>query len=243
MNETHKLPQVLIDSVATAPLGAEGHRSRLRERFVKSGFAAFAPHEVLELLLTLAIPRRDVKPAAKALLNKFGSLKGVLEASREDLAEVEGVGEIAATAFHIIRATSELYLLQGATQEPLLNSYTALENFWRVRLSGLKHEVIEVAYLDKTYRLLPDGVERLEEGSIDAAAFNPQKLFKKALARGARYLVLAHNHPSGDLAPSAHDNALTQSLATAAKAIEIGLLDHWIIGGNGCFSYKKAGLL
>lgn len=227
----------------SAPEGAEGHRGRLRERFSRNGFSAFAPHETLELLLTLAIPRRDVKPTAKALLSKFGSLKAVLDAPAAELAKVKGMGEVAATAMSIIRSASELYLQQSAEAQPLLNDFERLEDFWKLRLGNLTHEVIEVAYLDATYRLLTDGVERLEEGSIDAAAFNPQKLFKKALTKGARYLVLAHNHPSGQCSPSAHDNSLTHSLATAAKAIEIDLLDHWIIAKDSCFSYKKSGLL
>jgi DNA repair protein RadC len=222
---------------------AAGHRARLRERFEKSGLSAFAEHEVVELLLTLCLPRHDVKPQAKSLLQKFGSLKGVLEAPIEELREVKGIGEVAPVALRIIKAAAELYLLESAGSTDVLNNYAKLEAFWRARFSGLKYEAVEVAYLDKGYRLLRNGVERLSEGNIDAAQINQQQLFKKALSAGTRYLVLAHNHPTGDIEPSAEDKELTEHLVAAARAVEIDLLDHWIVGKGGCFSFKRAGYI
>lgn len=232
--------QTLIPSAANS---AAGHRGRLRERFEKNGLSAFAEHEVVELLLTLAIPRRDVKPQARALLARFKSLKGILEAPGEALREVEGIGEVAPVALRIIRAAAELYLKESAEGEAVLNDYAKLEAFWRARLGDLKHEVVEVAYLDKAYKLMRDGVERLAEGSIDSASFSQQQLFKKALQRGARFIVLAHNHPTGDVAPSSDDRELTRRVAIAAQAVEIDLLDHWIIGQRGCYSFRRAGEL
>lgn len=232
--------QTLIPS---AVQDAAGHRSRLRERFERGGLSAFADHEVVELLLTLAIPRRDVKPQARALLSRFKSLKGILEAPIEELREVEGIGEVAPVALRIIRAAAELYLKESAEGEAVLNDYAKLEAFWRARLGDMKHEVVEVAYLDKAYKLMRDGVERLAEGSIDSASFSQQQLFKKALQRGARFIVLAHNHPTGDISPSLEDRDLTQRVAQAAKAVEIDLLDHWIVGRSGCYSFRRAGEL
>jgi DNA repair protein RadC len=229
-------PAVLLPS---AEISAEGHRSRLRQRFISGGMAAFAEHEVVELLLTLAIPRRDVKPLAKLLVSRFGSLKGVMDAPLEELAEVPGMGEVGPVAFKIIRATCERYLAEGLKEEVLLNNYHRLEEFWRMRMAGLRHEVIEIAYLDKGYRLLPQGVERLEEGAIDGATLNIQKLFRRALQLGARFIVLAHNHPSGTAEPSAADVELTERLSMAARAVEIELLDHWIITAAEVYSFRK----
>ena len=144
--------KVLISSQADS---SAGHRSRLRERFEKNGLAAFAPHEVVELLLTLCLPRHDVKPQAKALIAKFGSLKGVLEAPIEALREVEGMGEVAPVALRIIKAAAELYLLESAEGEELLNNYGKLEAFWRARMGALKYEVVEVAYLYSLMTLGP----------------------------------------------------------------------------------------
>ena len=230
----------MIPSAAT---DSAGHRGRLRERFEKNGLSAFAPHEVVELLLTLCLPRRDVKPQARALIARFGSLRGVLDAPAEALREVKGMGEVAPVALGIIKAAAELYLRESAEGTEVLNNYEKLEAFWRARLGGLRHEVVEVAYLDKAYRLMRNGVERLAEGSIDGAVVSQQQLFKKALAAGARFIVLAHNHPTGGLTPSVEDKALTERIATAAKAVEIELLDHWIIGQDGCYSFRKAGEL
>jgi len=220
-----------------------GHRARLRERFERSGLSAFAEHEVVELLLTLAIPRSDVKPQAKSLIARFGSLRGILEAPLEALREVQGVGTVAPVALRIIKAAAELYLKECAEADTVLDNYEKLEAFWRARLGELKHEVMEVAYLDKSYKLLRNGIERLAEGSIDGATFSQQALLKKALQRGARFIVLAHNHPSGDLAPSSDDRALTERVALAARAVEIDLLDHWIVTQAGCYSFRKTGML
>lgn len=231
---------ILVPSVQD---NSTGHRARLRERFERGGLEAFAEHEVVELLLTLALPRRDVKPLAKTLVARFGNLRGILEAPIEAVREVEGVGEVAPVALRIIKAAAELYLRESAEGEVVLDNYARLEAFWRARLGGLTYEVMEVAYLDKAYRLMPRGVERLAEGAVDSASFSQQQLFKRALQKGARFIVLAHNHPTGDLTPSAEDRELTVRVAGAAKAVEIELLDHWIVGQGGCFSFRRAGEL
>ncbi len=147
-----------------------GHRQRLRERFLNSGLSGFAEHEVVELLLTLCIPYRDVKPSAKALLDKFGNLRGILDAPVPDLQQVAGIGQVAPVALRIVRETATLYLQQHAEYGTALSSPHALANFWRTRLGGLKHEVFEVAFLDTAYKLIRNGVETLEEGTVDRAA-------------------------------------------------------------------------
>ncbi len=143
-----------------------GHRKRLRERFLKSGLAGFAEHEVIELLLTLAIPRSDVKQPAKALLERFGSLRGVLDAPLVELRSVTGVGEVAAVGLQVIRESATLYLQQASEGAEVLRDPQRLGDFWRMRIGALGHEVFAVAYLDSAYRLLRNGVERYPEALL-----------------------------------------------------------------------------
>jgi DNA repair protein RadC len=221
----------------------DGHRQRLRERFLKSGFAGFAEHEIVELLLTLCIPRRDVKPTAKALLQRFGSVRGILDAQVSDLQQTAGIGEVAPVALRIIRETASLYLQQQAEEVTVLASPDVLTSFWRVRLGGLKNEVFEVAYLDSGCKLLRDGVETLEEGTVDRAAVYPRRVIEAALRRGATALVCAHNHPNGDVRPSEQDKLLTRALVLASNTVQIKLLDHLIVSPDSAFSFRKEGLL
>lgn len=220
-----------------------GHRQRLRERFERSGLKGFSDHEVLELLLTLCIPRKDVKEPAKALMARFGSLRGVLDASKEQLQELDGIGEVAPVALHIIREAATLYLQESAEEGCMLDSTEALKNLFRLRLGGLKHEAFEVAFLDKSYRLLRNGIERMEDGVADRTRVYPAKVMRAALLRHAVFIVVAHNHPSGQTKPSPEDIRLTQALAESAKALELKLLDHIIVTPSGALSFLDEGLL
>ena len=220
-----------------------GHRKRLRERFLKSGLAGFAEHEVIELLLTLAIPRSDVKQPAKALLERFGSLRGVLDAPFVELRSVTGVGEVAAVSLQVIRESATLYLQQASEGAEVLRDPQRLGDFWRMRIGALGHEVFAVAYLDSAYRLLRNGVETLQEGTIDRAAVYPRRVVEAALRRQAAGLVLAHNHPNGNVAPSEHDKVLTRAIVLAAETIGLRVVDHLIVSPEETFSFRKAGLL
>lgn len=220
-----------------------GHRKRLRDRFLQSGLEGFAEHEVVELLLTLAIPCKDVKQPAKALLDRFGDLRGILDEPVEQLREVPGMANVAPVALKIIRETANLYLQQRAEVAPLLKSQEALTEFWRARLGSLTAEVFEVAYLDSGYRLLYNGVERLEEGTINRAAVYPRRVMEAALRRRAAAVVVAHNHPNGNVTPSEHDKVITKALVLAATNLDIEVVDHFIISKNNAFSFRKEGLL
>lgn len=220
-----------------------GHRQRLRERFEKSGLEGFAPHEMIELLLTLAIPRKDVKQAAKALLARFGSLRGILDAPLSELKEVPGIGQVAPVALRIIREAANLYLQQRAEEQTSFSMPEALYDFWRSRLGGLSHEVFQVAYLDSAYKLLRDGVETLEEGTVDRAIVYPRRVMEAALHRGAAAVVFAHNHPNGNVQPSEQDKVLTRALVLAATTLQIKVLDHLIVSRDEVFSFRKEGLL
>ena len=152
-----------------------GHRQRLRDKFVKSGPDSLADYELVELLLTLAIPRSDVKKPAKALLERFGSLRNILDASINDLRETPGLGQVAPVALKIVRAAATIYLQQSTETKSILRDPQHLLDFWRMRIGALQDEVFEVAYLDSGYRLLRDGVERLEEGTKARATVYPRR--------------------------------------------------------------------
>ena len=220
-----------------------GHRKRLRERFLGSGLGGFAEHEVIELLLTLAIPRSDVKQPAKALLKRFGSLRGVLDAPLSELQSVDGIGEAAAVALHVVRESAALYLRETSEGAEVLRDPGRLGDFWRMQIGALRHEVFAVAYLDSACRLLRNGVETLQEGTVDRAAVYPRSIVEAALKRQAAALVLAHNHPNGNVEPSEHDKVLTRAIVLAAETVSLRVVDHLVVSPEETFSFRKAGLL
>ena len=220
-----------------------GHRQRIRERFLKSGLAGFADYEVVELLLTLAIPRSDVKQPAKALIARFGDLRCILDAPIEELRSVSGIGTVAPVALRIIKAAATLYLQQGGEGRDSLADPIRLTEFWRMRIGSLPNEVFEVAYVDSGYCLLRDGVDRLEEGTTDRATIYPRRVVEAALKRGAAAVVLAHNHPNANLSPSEHDKVLTRAIVLAAETVNLKVVDHLIVSAEDTFSFRKAGLL
>jgi len=231
MNEDNQTPHYI------------GHRNRLRQRFIKSGFAGMADHEIIELILTLTIPRKDVKIPAKDLIKRFKTLRGILDAPPEELKKIDGMGTITPIALRIIRETATQYLYQRAEQFCILSKPEALYDFWKMRFGGLEDEVFEVAYLDSGYKLLNDGIQRLEEGTKDRAAVYPRKVMEAALKKSAVNLVFAHNHPNGNANPSEQDKILTRALVLAATTIQINVYDHLIVSIDEFFSFRKAGLL
>jgi DNA repair protein RadC len=220
-----------------------GHRQRLRGRFLKAGLDALGEHEVIELLLTLAIPRSDVKQTAKRLIKRFGNLRGILDAPVSDLQMIDGIGLVTPVALKIIRAVATLYLQQSAEGAEILLEPSRLSAFWRMRIGSLPNEVFQVAYLDSAGRLLRSGVETLEEGTIDRAAVYPRRVVESALKRGAAALVIAHNHPNGHVQPSGQDKTLTRALVLAAETVNLKIVDHLIVSPDEVFSFRKAGLL
>ena len=220
-----------------------GHRARLRERFLKSGIEDLADYEVVELVLTLAIPRKDVKYPAKQLIKRFGNLKGILDASLEEIRTIENIGGVTPVALKIIRAVSNLYLQQNVEGQVVLSDTSRIADFWRMRIGGLHNELFQVGYLDSGYRLLHDGIETLEEGTIDRANVYPRRMVESALRKSAAALVLAHNHPNGNVHPSDQDKLLTRALVLAAETVQIKIVDHLIVSTDDVFSFRKAGLL
>lgn len=220
-----------------------GHRQRLRERFLKGGFSGFQDYEVVELLLTLAIPRSDVKQPAKALIARFGNLRGIFDAPLDELQQIDGIGSVAPVALRIIREAATLYLQQSAETRDSFSEPEALFRFWRAKIGALPNEVFHVGYLDAGYRLVSDGIEELEQGTIDRAAVYPRRVIEAALRRNAAALVFAHNHPNGNVQPSEQDKVLTRALVLAAQTVQIKVLDHLIVSADHVFSFRKEGLL
>ena len=218
-----------------------GHRRRLRERFAKTGADGFHDYEILELLLTYAIPRRDVKPLAKELLRKFGALSGVLDARAAELRAVKGVGTAAATLLRLSRELMTQYLAQGLAERGALSSPADAAAFARAKIAGLPHEAFMLVFLNAKNEVT--GHEILQEGTVDRVAVYPRRVMEAALARGAAGLILAHNHPSGHPEPSEEDRRLTRALVQAAKTLDLRLLDHLIVAGAKHYSFAQAGIL
>ena len=228
-----------------------GHRKRLRERFQKTGLSSFQDYEVVELLLTLAIPRKDVKIPAKEAIKKFGSLKGVLDAPIEELRKIPGIGEVAPLAIKFIREAATLYL-QPKTQTDLtiaktepekicLEDSKILSDYCRAAIGAQPNEVFKVIYLDSRCRVID--LETITEGTIDRATVYPRKVMESALKKRASILVFAHNHPDGNISPSEQDKTITRALLLAAKTLNIDILDHIIVSKDEVFSFRKEGLL
>ena len=220
---------------------AAGHRARLRQRLLDGGAEALADYEVLEYLLFAARPRGDTKPTAKALIARFGSLAGVLNADHHALAEVEGMGEVSAAALKAVALAARRMARGEVTQKPVLGSWQALLDYLTIDMAHLTVERVRVLYLDTRNRLILD--YQAQEGTIDEAAIHPREVVKKALEVGASALILVHNHPSGNPAPSRADIQITQRIAEAGRLLGITVHDHVIVGREGHVSLKAKGLI
>lgn len=230
-----------MDGEAVAPDHRAGHRHRLRHRFREGGGLGMAEHELLELLLTYVLLRRDVKPLAKALLIRFNGLGGVLAAPAEELAELDGIGAQAVVLVGLVRELSGRFHVAGLAERSLLDSPRVVADYARIRLSGRREEAMLVVFLDIKHHRLAD--ELVAQGTDDQAVVYPRNLLRSALRHHATGLILAHNHPSGDCTPSADDLRLTRGIKAAAAQVDIRLLDHLIIGVDRHLSFQEEGLL
>jgi DNA repair protein RadC len=219
----------------------EGHRERVRARYRLNGEAALQDYELLELLLTYAIPRRDTKLLAKKLLERFDTLARVFEAEPAALEEVDGIGPQAATLISLIRPLATRFLKVRPTGKTILRSTGEAVAYFQAKLKGLPDEEVHVAFVNAKNAVM--GTECLQRGTVDQSAVYVRKVIERALAHKASGFILAHNHPSGDPTPSAHDRELTQAVKAAAAAVGTRFLDHLIVGDAAPFSFKANGLL
>lgn len=204
-----------------------GHRKRLRKKFRESGKDAFHDYELIELLLTYAIPRGDVKPTAKRLIEKFDDLSGVLEANFDELVEINSVGEVTATFFPLINEINKVYAAEKMEDLDVLSAPESVANFVRLKIGKKDRETFMAIYVDNQNKV--KGFEIIQKGTIDQVNIYPRELIKSALNHNAKGLILVHNHPSGELKPSASDIRLTEKIKDAVSTVNIDLLDHLIV--------------
>jgi DNA repair protein RadC len=217
-----------------------GHRDRLRERFLAAP-DKLPDYELLELLLFLAIPRRDVKPIAKILIARFGNIAGVLNANLADLQGVEGISENTAVALKTVQAAGLRLLRADIAGRPLLNSWQRLLDYLHATMAHEKKEHFRLLFLNKKNELIADEIQ--QSGTVDHTPAYPREIMKRALEVGATALILVHNHPSGDPTPSQADLDMTKQICAAAAPFGIIVHDHLIVGSNGTSSFKSLGLM
>ena len=239
--DSQAAPQATTQPPTTPNTGAEGHRERLKQRFLTAGSAALADYELLELLLFSGIPRRDTKPLAKALLAKFGSFAAVLSADLAALKQMAGMTPSAAVSLKVVAAASTHFLASQLRGQEVFTNWQKLLDYCYSKIAYLEVEELHLLFLDSKNQLITDEVH--QRGTVDQAAAYPREILKRALVLGASALIIVHNHPSGDPEPSAQDIRLTNELALSARLLNIRLHDHLVVGKKGILSFKALGLL
>ena len=219
----------------------EGHRQRLREKFLKNGLDGFHDYEIIELLLTLGTPRKDCKQSAKDALKKFGSLKDVLEASPSELKKIKGIGDNNVFGLKIAQSVSRRFLADRIIDKEFIRSADEVIDYLKHNLRDKSREVFLVIYLNGRNQIL--NMEELFEGTLSTSAVYPREVVKRALVNDAAALVFVHNHPSGNPNPSQDDLTITKKLKEAALAIDVSVHDHLIIAVNDVYSFADHGLI
>ena len=219
----------------------QGHRKRLRERFIKSGLKGFHDYEIIELLLTLGLPRKDCKPLAKEAIKKFKTLRGVLEASPQELQQINGIGPRNAFGIKLVQEVAREFLKERVIDKPIYKSSQEIFDYLYHSMRDLKKEVFKVIYLNSQNQIIDTA--DLFEGTIDSGAISPREVMESAIKHYAVSLIFVHNHPSGNPEPSRSDKELTRDLVYAAGIMRIKVLDHIIIGNNRYFSFAGEGLI
>ena len=227
---TGKLPSYIKD-----------HRKRLRARFMDGGAAALPDYEMLELVLFRAIPRQDVKPIARLLLETFGDFNRVLSAPADRLAQVQGVGQAVIVELKIVEAAAHRLSRAKVLQRHVISGWDAVLDYCHTTMSHRETEQFRVLYLDRKNTLIAD--EEQAKGTVDHVPVYPREVVKRALELNASSLILVHNHPSGDPTPSQDDISMTTQIASAAQALGITLHDHIIVGKSTELSFQASGYL
>lgn len=218
-----------------------GHRERMRQRLLQKGAESLSDYEVIEFLLFGAKPRADVKPIAKALIGRFGSLAEVLSAAPSELSKVPGMGDSSIATLKIVPEAAKRLAREELLDRPLITSWDQLLSYCRISIAREKVERFHLLFLDRKNKLIADEVQ--QRGTVDHTPVYPREVVKRALELGASAIILVHNHPSGDPTPSNADIAMTREVKDAAEKLGIQIHDHVVIGRAGHSSLKSLGLL
>jgi len=218
-----------------------GHRKRLRDRFLQSGLDGFLDYEIVELLLTLGTPRKDCKQTAKEAIKEFGGLRGALDASLEDLQNVKGIGPSNAFGIKLFQAISERYAKEKIPSKISLTSPQKVADYLREKIGREKKEHFVILLLDSQNNLIR--IDDISIGTLNEALVHPREVFEPAIRLLASRMILAHNHPSGDLDPSDEDLKLTQRLQSVGEVLGIPIIDHFIVSCDGYISFSEKRLL
>lgn len=243
------LPLVAADTDEALPQALTGrlpsyiadHRQRLRDRFLQAGGAALPDYELLELVLFRAIPRQDVKPLARLLLDTFGDFNRVVAASPARLGLVKGVGPAVVLELKLVEAAAQRMMRARVLQKPVLSSWDALLDYCHTTMAHRETEQFRVLFLDRKNVLIAD--EEQAKGTVDHVPVYPREIVKRALELNASALILVHNHPSGDPTPTDQDIKITRNLIEAASLVELELLDHVVVSRTGYRSMRTMRLL
>ena len=218
-----------------------GHRERMRQRLLQRGAETLSDYEVIEFLLFGAKPRADVKPIAKALIGRFGSLAGVLSAEPAELSKVPGMGDSSIAALKIVPEAAKRLAREELVDRPVITSWDQLLAYCRISVAREKVERFHLLFLDRKNKLIADEIQ--QRGTVDHTPVYPREVVKRALELGASAIILVHNHPSGDPTPSRADIDMTREIKEAAEKLGIQVHDHLVIGRSGHSSFKSLGLL
>lgn len=230
----------LMPEINEEPPGHLGHRARMREKLLKAGPDALLDHELIEMVLFVALPRRDTKPIARALLTRFGDFAAAIAAPLPALREVPDLGEAGAAALKTVHAAALRLMRLEVLDKPVLNNWDALIGYLTAALGREAVEQFRVLFLDSRNRLIAD--EAQARGTVNHTPVYPREVVKRALELHATALILVHNHPSGDPSPSRADIDMTEEVRVAAGALGIALHDHLVIGRGKHVSFRREGL-
>jgi DNA repair protein RadC len=214
----------------------DGHRKRLRERFLKTGFEGFADYEIVELLLSLNTPRKDCKSMAKEAIKKFNGIVGVLDASIDELMQINGVGSSNAIGVKIFQNILQVYAKEKINLKKELNTPQILFEFLKEKIGKEKKEHFAILFFDTRNKLIHNNIS---VGSLNASIVHPREVFNEAVLKSASHVIVAHNHPSGDPVPSAEDISTTKRLVDAGKILGITVQDHMIVTRSKYYSFAE----
>jgi DNA repair protein RadC len=222
-------------------IGADGHRTRMRQRLLKAGPDALADHEMLEMILFIALPRRDTKPIARQLLTRFRTFGGVLGAQEIELRKIDGMGEAGTAAVKLVQAAALRMMQQELASQPLLTTWDRLTDYLTAAMGHERIEQFRILFLDGRNRLLADEIQT--KGTVNHAPVYPREVVRRCLELNATAIVMAHNHPSGDPTPSREDVALTAEIVRVTGVMGISVHDHIVVGRGKWLSFRAEKLL